>query len=91
MMKDQEDKKEILVKYKIIFSYCLKCGKNTASINPRVSKSSNGKTAILSKCAAICGSKKSKFIKKHEASGILSGVGIRTLLSKIPVLGDIFF
>ena len=39
----------------------------------------------------ICGSKKSKFIKKQEASGILSSVGIKTRLSKIPVLGDIFF
>ena len=38
---------------------CLKCRKNTESINPRVSKTSNGKTMILSKCA-ICGSKKSK-------------------------------
>ena len=45
---------------------------------------------ILSKCA-VCGSKKSKFIKNQEASGILSIVGIRTPLSKIPVLGDIFF
>ena len=58
--------------------------------NPRVSKTSNGKTIMLSKCA-ICGSKKSKFIKKQEASGILSSVGIRAPLNKIPVLGNIFF
>ena len=45
---------------------------------------------MLSKCA-ICGSKKSKFIKKHETSGILSSVGIRTPLNKVPVLGDILF
>ena len=45
---------------------------------------------ILSQCD-VCGSKKSKFIKKQEASGILSSVGIRTPLSKIPVLGDILF
>ena len=45
---------------------------------------------MLSKCA-ICGSKKSKFIKKQEASGILSSVGIRTPLNEIPVLGDISF
>ena len=45
---------------------------------------------MLSRCA-ICGSKKSKFIKKQEASGILSSVGIRTPLNKIPVLGDILF
>ena len=40
--------------------------KNTESINPRVSTTSSGRTMILSKCA-ICGSKKSKFIKKQEA------------------------
>ena len=73
-----------------MLSYCLKCKKNTESINPRFLKTSNGKTMILSKCA-ISGNKKSRFIKKQEASGILSSVGIRTPLSKIPVLGDIFF
>ena len=73
-----------------MLSYCLKCKNNTESINPRVLKLGNGKTMILSKCL-ICGSKKSKFIKKQEASGILSSVGIRTPLIKIPVLGDIFF
>ena len=45
---------------------------------------------ILSKCA-ICGSKKSKFIKEQQAKGLLSNLGIRTLLSKIPVLRDIIF
>ena len=45
---------------------------------------------ILSKCA-ICGSKKSKFINKQEASGLLSKLGIKIPLSKIPVLGDILF
>ena len=61
--------------------------KNT---DPKVSATSNGKTIILSKCA-ICGSKKSKFIKKQEAKGLLSNLGIRTPLSKIPLLGDILF
>ena len=73
-----------------MLSYCLKCKKNTESIDPNVSTTSNGKTIILSKCA-ICGSKKSKFIKKQEAKGLLSNLGIRTPLSKIPVLGDILF
>ena len=45
-------------------SYCLKCKKNTENINPRVSKTINGKTMILSK-VAICGSKKSNFIKEQ--------------------------
>ena len=70
--------------------FCLKCRKNTESINPRVSKTNNGKTMILSKCA-ICSSKKSTFIKKQEASGILSNLGLKTPLNKIPLLGDIFF
>ena len=64
-------------------SYCLK-------INPKFSKISNGRTMVLSKCA-ICSSKKSKFIKNQEAKGLLSNLGVRTLLSEIPILGDILF
>ena len=71
-------------------SYCLKCKKYTKNINPQVSSTGNGKLMILSKCA-ICGSKRSKFIKKQEAKGILSSLGIKTPLSKIPLLGDVLF
>ena len=67
-----------------MLSYCLKCKKDPESINPKVSATSNGKTIILSKCA-ICDSKKSKFIKKPAAKGILSSLGIKTPLSKIPL------
>ena len=73
-----------------MLSYCLKCRKNTESINPKVSKTTNGKAMIFSKCA-ICGSKKSKFIKEQQAKEILSSVGIRTPLNKILILGDVFF
>ena len=73
-----------------MLSYCLKFKKNTENINPVVSKTSNGKTIILSKCA-ICGVKKSKFIKEQEEKGLLINVGIRMPLSKIPLLGDILF
>ena len=45
---------------------------------------------ILSTCA-ICGSEKLKFIKEQEAKGLLSNLGLRTPLNKIPVLGDILF
>ena len=45
---------------------------------------------LWSKCA-ICGSKKSGFIKEQEAKGILSNFGLKTPLSKIRLLGDIFF
>ena len=72
-------------------SYCWKCRKDTVeNINPRVSNTNNGRTMILSKCA-ICGSKKSIFIKNQEEKGILSNLGIRTPLSKVPLLGDILF
>ena len=45
---------------------------------------------LLSSCA-ICNGKKSKFIKNQEAKGLLSNLGIRTPLSKVPLLGDILF
>ena len=66
-------------------SYCLKCRKDTENINPRVSKISNGRTMVLSKCA-ICGNKKSRFIKNQEAKGLLSNFGIKTPLSKVQIL-----
>ena len=71
----------------IMLSYCLKCRRNTESINPKVLKTTNGKASISSTCA-ISGSKKSKFIKQQEAKGLLSNLGLRTPLNKIPVLGD---
>ena len=71
-------------------SYCLKCKKYTKNINPEVSSTSNGRVIILLKCA-ICGNKKSKFINKQEAKGLLSKSGVKTPLSKIPILGVILF
>ena len=73
-----------------MLSYCLKCNKNKASKNPRVSKSSHGKIMLLSKFA-LWDSKTSKFIKEQEASGLLIQLGIRAPLSEIPLLGDILF
>ena len=71
-------------------SYCLKCKKNTENIDQKVSSASNGRVMILSKCA-ICNSKKSRFIKHQEEKDLLSKLGIKTSLSKIPILGDILF
>ena len=72
-----------------MLSYCLK-RKKILNVNPTVSTTSNGRTMILSKCA-ICGSKKSTFIKNQEAKGLLSSLGLKTPLSKIPLLGDVLF
>ena len=68
-------------------SCCLKSAENTKNIILQVSKAINGGTIILSKCA-VCGDKKSKFIKKQEPKGLLNILGIR---SKVPILRDILF
>ena len=78
-----------MYKYKMKSCY-LKCRKDTENIDPKVSKTSHGRTMLLSK-RAICGSKKSRFIKNQEPKGLLSNLGIRTPLSKVPILGDILF
>ena len=71
-------------------SHCLRCRKDTENINPKFSKTSNGRTMLLSKCA-IRSSKKSRFLKNQETKGLLSNLGITTPLSKVPLLGDILF
>ena len=45
---------------------------------------------LYSKCVA-CNSKRSRFSKEQEASGLLSSLGIKALLSKVHLLGDILF
>ena len=71
-------------------SYFLKCKKDTKNINPKVWKTSNSRLRVLSK-HAICESKKSRFIKNQEAKGLLSNLGVKAPLSKVPIVGDIFF
>ena len=68
----------------------LNCRKNTESKNQKFVKTKNGGVVLLSKCA-VCDSKKSKFIEKQEASGLLSSLGIKTLLSKIRLVGTLSF
>ena len=46
---------------------------------------------MLSSKYAVCGNKKSKFIKETEAKGLLSSLGLKTPLSKVPLLGVILF
>ena len=70
--------------------YRFKSEKYTENINPGISNTSNGKTMILSKCAN-CGSKKSRIVKNKDGKIILSNLGVRTPLSKVPLLGNILF
>ena len=60
-----------------MLSCCLKCRKNAENKNLKLSRTKNGKIMLLSKCA-MCDSKKSKFIKEQEASGLLSSLGTKT-------------
>ena len=64
--------------------------KNTENVNWKVLKTKNGRTMLSSKCA-VCGSKNSKFMKKQEAEGLLSSLGLKTPLNKIPLLSGILF
>ena len=45
---------------------------------------------LLSRCA-VCGCKKSRFMKQKEAKELLNSLGLKTSLSKVPLLGDILF
>ena len=47
-------------------TYCLACRKYTKSINPKIVRNRQNRSMIQS---AICSSKKSRFIKKHQAMG----------------------
>ena len=53
----------------MLLYYCLKCRKNTETKNPRVARTKNGRIMLLTKCI-VCDSKKLKFIKEQEVSGL---------------------
>ena len=74
----------------ILFKVPKEKKKKTENIDIKISSTSNGRAMMLSKCA-ICGIKKSRFIKQQDAKGLLSKLGIKTPLSKIPKLGHISF
>ena len=76
-----------------MLSHCLKCKKkkkkkkNTEGKNPSAENTRNGRI-MLSKTCVVCGSKKSKFIKEQVASGLLHSLGIKTPISKVPLVGQ---
>ena len=70
-------------------TYCMKCRKNTGNSNSKIFKTKNKRLIMQSKCP-VCGIKKSRFVKEQEAKGLLSNLGIKTPLSKIPLLNILF-
>ena len=67
-----------------MLTYCLRSKKDTKNIDAKMIKIKIGRLALSSKFA-VCGSKKSRFTKEQEAKGLLSNLGIKTPLSKIPL------
>ena len=65
--------------------YCVKYKKDTENIDPKMVRTKNNRLIMQSKCS-VCGIKKSRFVKEQEAKGLLSNLGIKTPLSKIPLL-----
>ena len=68
----------------------MKCRKNTENLNSKIFKTKSGRLIMQSKCAD-CRNKKSRFVNKQEPKGLLSSLGLKTRVSKIPLFGYIFF
>ena len=73
-----------------MLTYYLKCKRNTKNIDAKMIETKNGRLNLSSKCA-VCGSKKSRFMKEQEAKGLFNNLGIKTPLSKIPLLAKLLF
>ena len=70
-------------------TYCLKCKTDTANIDPKMVQTKSDRLLMQSKCS-VCGTKKSRFVKEQDAKGLLSNLGTKTPLSKIPLLNVLF-
>ena len=70
-------------------AYCMKCRRDTENIDSKMIRTKNNRLIMQSKCP-VCGIKKSRFVKEQEAIGLLSNLGIKTPLSKIPQLNVLF-
>ena len=64
---------------------CVKCGKDTGSVDPKTVRTKNNRLIMQAKCT-VCEIKKTRFVKEQEAKCLLSNLGIETPLSKIPLL-----
>ena len=64
--------------------YCKKCCKHIANTYPKMI------TLISKNKCSVCGTKNPIFVKKQDAEGLLSNLGIKIPLSKIPLLNLLF-
>ena len=70
-------------------TYCLKCKTNTDNIDPKMFRATNNRLLMQSKCS-VCNNKKSRLIKEQDSKGLLSNLGTKTPMSKIPLLNVLF-
>ena len=70
-------------------TYCIKCRKDTENIEPKMVRTNNNKLIMQSKCP-VCRIQKLRFVKEQEAKILVSNLGIKTSLSKIPLLNVLF-
>ena len=70
-------------------TYCVKCRTKTENLDSKIFKTKNDRLTTQSKCTEH-GFKKSRFLKEQEAKSLLSNLGIKTPLSKIPLLYVLF-
>ena len=70
-------------------TYCVKCRKDTKNIDQKMIRTKNNRLIMQSKWP-VCGIKKLICVKEEEAKGLLSNLGIKTPLSKIPLLNVLF-
>ena len=70
-------------------TYCVKCKKDTENNDPKIVRTKNNRLIMQTKCSD-CRNKKSRFAKKQEAEGLLSNLGIKTPLDKIPLFNLLF-
>ena len=89
--KQNPNKKVVIEYYKAnMLTYCLVRKRNTGNKDAKMIKTKNDRLMLSSNCA-VCGNKKSRFMKRQEAKGLFSNLGIKMPLSKIPLLGDLLF
>ena len=70
-------------------TYCLVCRKYTKNNNPKIVRNRQNRLMTQSNCAT-CDTKKSRYIKEQQAMGLLRNLGIKTPLSKVPLLNVLF-
>ena len=93
MLKNYDEMKEEIKNHKKLLGLLKllkKKKRKTNSKNSNLLKTKNGEIIVISNCV-VSKSKKSRFIKEQEASGLLSSLGIKGPLILIPLAGTPLF